>query len=36
MNPTLVALGILNIIFLTLVVFLGIKLYMGQKKGNIF
>ncbi|XP_042583091.1 uncharacterized protein LOC109059452 isoform X2 [Cyprinus carpio] len=31
-NPTLPALGILNIIFLALVVFLGIKLCMGQNK----
>ncbi|XP_056115192.1 uncharacterized protein LOC130091374 isoform X3 [Rhinichthys klamathensis goyatoka] len=31
-NPTLLALGISNIIFLALVVFLGIKLCRGQKK----
>ncbi|XP_073692494.1 uncharacterized protein [Garra rufa] len=35
-NPTLLALGILNIIFLALVVFLGIKLCMGQNKGKTF
>uniref|UniRef100_A0A671SAL1 Uncharacterized LOC107671504 n=1 Tax=Sinocyclocheilus anshuiensis TaxID=1608454 RepID=A0A671SAL1_9TELE len=31
-NPALLALGIVNIIFLALVVFLGIKLYRGQNK----
>ncbi len=36
MNPILIALGILNIFFLALVVFLGIKLCMGQNKGKTF